>query len=168
MLSADVLAGGWTVAGTRWLADRRLSGTPRSPERWTHAITLWLGFSRLFQPRSCGCNSSQCNVYPRFVCFSPAAGRRLSVRRALLVVEQLKRQLAIIHEAQRPVACRWMRAGISVYVLYPRYYSANTQCAKRSGYPWCGAGLRAFRIHNRRTTLWAPPDSNWKKWHVTP
>lgn len=38
----------------------------------------------------------------------------------LLVVEQLKRQLAIIHEAQRAAACRWMRAGISVYVLCPR------------------------------------------------
>lgn len=39
----------------------------------------------------------------------------------LLVVEQLKQQLAIIHEAQcaRGVP-RWMRAGISVYVRCPR------------------------------------------------
>ncbi len=38
----------------------------------------------------------------------------------LLVVEQLKRQLAIIHEVSVPAACRWMRAGISVYARCPR------------------------------------------------
>ncbi|MGS0065961.1 energy-coupling factor transporter transmembrane component T, partial [Escherichia coli] len=33
-------AGLWLVHGG-WLTEW-LSGTPRSPERWTHAITLWL------------------------------------------------------------------------------------------------------------------------------
>ncbi len=115
------------------------------------------GFWRLFQPRSCDAIRPSATFYPRFVCFSPAAGVAYLFAGPLLVVEQLKRQLRLFMKRSAPAACRWMRAGITFTCYARANYSANTQCAKRSAIRGAALDMRAFRIHNRRTTYGHQP-----------
>ncbi|MGQ4791967.1 energy-coupling factor transporter transmembrane component T [Escherichia coli] len=119
-------AGLWLVHGG-WLTEW-LSGTPRSPERWTHAITLWLRILAIVSTSQLWMQFVPVQRFIRALFASRLPpGVAYLFAGPLLVVEQLKRQLAIIHEAQRA-------RGAAL-------------------------DMRAFRIHNRRTTLWAPADS---------
>ncbi|MDM9346881.1 energy-coupling factor transporter transmembrane protein EcfT, partial [Escherichia coli] len=82
----------------------------------------------------------------------------------LLVVEQLKRQLAIIHEAQRargvPLDEGWyQRLRAMPALIIPLTHNALNDLAIRGA----ALDMRAFRIHNRRTTLWAPADSTLQR-----
>lgn len=82
----------------------------------------------------------------------------------LLVVEQLKRQLAIIHEAQRargvPLDEGWFqRLRAMPALIIPLTHNALNDLAVRGA----ALDMRAFRINNRRTTLWAPADSTLQR-----
>lgn len=112
-------AGLWLVHGG-WLTEW-LSGTPRSPERWTHAITLWLRILAIVSTSQLWMQYVPVQRFIRALFASRLPpGVAYLFAGPLLVVEQLKRQLAIIHEAQRAAACRLMKAGISVYARCPR------------------------------------------------
>ena len=93
-------AGLWLVHGG-WLPEW-LSGTPRSPERWSHAITLWLRILAIVSTSQLWMQyvPVQCFIRALFASRLPPGVAYLFAG-PLLVVEQLKRQLAIIHEAQR-------------------------------------------------------------------
>lgn len=118
----------------------------------------------MFQPHSCGCSTSPCNVL--FALCLLLACRRVAYLFAgpLLVVEQLKRQLAIIHEAQRargvPLDEGWyQRLRAMPALIIPLTHNALNDLAIRGA----ALDMRAFRIHNRRTTLWAPADSTLQR-----
>ncbi len=84
MLSwADVLAGAglWLVHGG-WLTEW-LQAAPRSPERWTYYYALVADSGGHFNLLIVDA-IRPVQRFMRFVCFSPAAGRRLSVRRAFV------------------------------------------------------------------------------------
>ena len=81
-----------------------------------------------------------------------------------MVVEQLKRQLAIIHEAQRargvPLDEGWYpRLRAMPALIIPLTHNALNDLAVRGA----ALDMRAFRINNRRTTLWAPADSTLQR-----
>ncbi|EEP1025860.1 energy-coupling factor transporter transmembrane protein EcfT, partial [Salmonella enterica] len=78
----------------------------------------------------------------------------------LLVVEQLKRQLAIVHEAQRargvPLDEGWyQRLRAMPSLIVPLTQNALNDLAIRGA----ALDMRGFRLHRTRTTLWAPKDS---------
>ncbi len=106
------------------------------------AVIVWLLLRQLpFAPRA---------IFRQWL---PCAG-------PLLVVEQLKRQLAIIHEAQRargvPLDEGWyQRLRAMPALIIPLTHNSLNDLAIRGA----ALDMRAFRIHNRRTTLWAPADS---------
>jgi energy-coupling factor transport system permease protein len=82
----------------------------------------------------------------------------------LLVVEQLKRQLAIIHEAQRargvPLDERHHRLRAMPALIVPLTHNALNDLAVRGA----ALDMRAFRLHRRRTTLWAPRTAPYNVW----
>ena len=135
-------AGLWLVHGG-WLPEW-LSGTPRSPERWSHAITLWLRILAIVSTSQLWMQyvPVQCFIRALFASRLPPGVAYLFAG-PLLVVEQLKRQLAIIHEAQRA-------RGVPLDEGWYQRLRATLD-------------MRAFRIHNRRTTLWAPADSTLQR-----
>ena len=93
-------AGLWLVHGG-WLTEW-LSGTPRSPERWAHAITLWLRILAIVSTSQLWMQYVPVQRFIRALFASRLPpGVAYLFAGPLLVVEQLKRQLAIIHEAQR-------------------------------------------------------------------
>lgn len=98
MLSLGV--GLWLVHGG-WLTEW-ISGQPRAPQRWIYAVTLWL---RLLAIVSTSQLWMQYVPVQRFIRALFASrlppGIAYLFAGPLLVVEQLKRQLAIVHEAQR-------------------------------------------------------------------
>ena len=119
------------------------------------------GFWRLFQPHSCGCSTSPCNVLSALCLL-------LACRRASLICLPgrywLKRQLAIIHEAQRargvPLDEGWyQRLRAMPALIIPLTHNALNDLAVRGA----ALDMRAFRINNRRTTLWAPADSTLQR-----
>jgi energy-coupling factor transport system permease protein len=78
----------------------------------------------------------------------------------LLVVEQLRAQLAAIYEAQLargvPLDGRWyQRLRYIPALVIPLTHSALNDLTARS----TALDMRAFRLHSTRTTLWAPADS---------
>lgn len=133
-------AGLWLVHGG-WLTEW-LSGTPRSPERWAHAITLWLRILAIVSTSQLWMQYVPVQRFIRALFASRLPpGVAYLFAGPLLVVEQLKRQLAIIHEAQRARGVPLDEELVSAFTCDARVnYSANTQCAKRSCCPWCGAG----------------------------
>lgn len=99
-------------------------------------------------------------VYSRPVRFTSAARHRLPVRWPLLVVEQLKRQLTIVHEAQRargvPLDEGWyQRLRAMPALIVPLTQNALNDLTIRGA----ALDMRGFRLHRARTTLWAPKDS---------
>lgn len=156
-------AGLWLVHGG-WLTEW-LSGTPRSPERWTHAITLWLRILAIVSTSQLWMQfvPVQCFIRALFASRLPPGVAYLFAG-PLLVVEQLKRQLAIIHEAQRargvPLDEGWyQRLRAMPALIIPLTHNALNDLAVRGA----ALDMRAFRIHNRRTTLWAPADSTLQR-----
>lgn len=92
-------AGLWLVHGG-WLTEW-LSGTPHSPERWAHAITLWLRILAIVSTSQLWMQYVPVQRFIRALFASRLPpGVAYLFAGPLLVVEQLKRQLAIIHEAQ--------------------------------------------------------------------
>ena len=82
----------------------------------------------------------------------------------LLVVEQLKRQLTIIHEAQRARGVPldengYQRLRAMPALIIPLTHNALNDLAIRGA----ALDMRAFRLHRRRTTLWAPKDSTLQR-----
>lgn len=82
----------------------------------------------------------------------------------LLVVEQLKHQLAIIHEAQRARGVpldesRYQRLRAMPALIVPLTHNALNDLAVRGA----ALDMRGFRLHRTRTTLWAPPDSTLQR-----
>lgn len=82
----------------------------------------------------------------------------------LLIVEQLRAQLAAIYEAQLargvPLDGRWyQRLRYIPALVLPLTHSALNDLTARSS----ALDMRAFRLHPRRTTLWAPSDSTLQR-----
>lgn len=161
MLSLGV--GLWLVHGgwlTAWI-----SGQPRDPQRWAHAITLWLRILAIVS------TSQLWMAYvpvPRFIRALFASrlppGMAYLFAGPLLVVEQLKRQLAIIHEAQRargvPLDEAWyQRLRAMPALIVPLTQNALNDLAIRGA----ALDMRGFRLHRTRTTLWAPQDSRLQR-----
>lgn len=104
----------WLVHGG-WLSEW-IAGQAREPERWANAVTLWLRILAIVSTSQLWMHYVPVSRFMRalFASRLPPGLAYLFVG-PLLVVEQLKRQLAIIHEAQCARASRWMRPGIIVY-----------------------------------------------------
>ncbi len=134
------------------------------PERWAHAITLWLRILAIVSTSQLWMQYVPVQRFIRALFASRLPpGVAYLFAGPLLVVEQLKRQLAIIHEAQRAAACRWMRL-VSAFTCDARVnYSANTNALNDLAVRGAALDMRAFRINNRRTTLWAPADSTLQR-----
>ena len=156
-------AGLWLVHGG-WLTEW-LSGTPRSPERWAHAITLWLRILAIVSTSQLWMQYVPVQRFIRALFASRLPpGVAYLFAGPLLVVEQLKRQLAIIHEAQRargvPLDEGWyQRLRAMPALIIPLTHNALNDLAVRGA----ALDMRAFRINNRRTTLWAPADSTLQR-----
>ncbi len=134
---ADVLAGaGLAGEDGGWLPEWLGGIVLRSPERWSAAITLCCGFYDCF-------NLTVVDAVRLVQCFIRAlfasACRQASLQFAgpLLVAEQLKRQLAIIHEAQRarsvPLDEGWyQRLRAMPALIIPLTHNALNDLAVRS------------------------------------
>lgn len=99
-------------------------------------------------------------VYSRPVRFTSAPGIAYLFAGPLLVVEQLKRQLTIVHEAQRargvPLDEGWyQRLRAMPALIVPLTQNALNDLTIRGA----ALDMRGFRLHRARTTLWAPKDS---------
>lgn len=90
----------WLVHGG-WLTEW-ISGQPRTPERWADAVTLWLRITAIVSTSQMWMQYVPVARFMRALFASRLPpGVAYLFAGPLLVVEQLKRQLAIIHEAQR-------------------------------------------------------------------
>lgn len=152
-------AGLWLVHGgwfTAWL-----SGQPRDPSRWAHAITLWLRIMAIVSTAQFWMQYVPIRQFIRALFASRLPpGLAYLFAGPLLVIEQLKQQLATIHEAQRargvPLDGRWyQRLRAMPSLVIPLTHSALNNLAVRG----TALDMRAFRLYPRRTTLWAPKDS---------
>lgn len=99
-------------------------------------------------------------VYSRPVRFTSAPGIAYLFAGPLLVVEQLKRQLTIVYEAQRargvPLDEGWyQRLRAMPALIVPLTQNALNDLTIRGA----AFGYAGFRLHRARTTLWAPKDS---------
>lgn len=153
------------MAGTRWLATRM------AKRHATLARTVVACYYALVADSGDCFNLTVVDaVRPRAMFYSALFASRLPPGVAylfagpLLVVEQLKRQLAIIHEAQRargvPLDEGWyQRLRAMPALIIPLTHNALNDLAVRGA----ALDMRAFRIHNRRTTLWAPADSTLQR-----
>lgn len=123
------------------------------------------GFWRLFQPHKLWMQYVPVQRFIRALFASRLPpGVAYLFAGPLLVVEQLKRQLAIIHEAQRargvPLDEGWyQRLRAMPALIIPLTHNALNDLAVRGA----ALDMRAFRINNRRTTLWAPADSTLQR-----
>ncbi|EEG2528432.1 energy-coupling factor transporter transmembrane protein EcfT [Salmonella enterica] len=151
MLSLGV--GLWLVHGG-WLTEW-ISGQPRAPQRWIYAVTLWL---RLLAIVSTSQLWMQYVPVQRFIRALFASrlppGIAYLFAGPLLVVEQLKRQLAIVHEAQRargvPLDEGWyQRLRAIPALIVPLTQNALNDLAIRGA----ALDMRGFRLHRTRTTL---------------
>lgn len=155
----------WIVAGPRWLVDRmdkRTTAHATTVGRCHHAVAaipaivstsqLWMQYV----PVSRFIRALFASRLPPGVAYLFAG--------PLLVVEQLKRQLAIIHEAQRargvPLDEHWyQRLRAMPALIVPLTHNALNDLVVRGA----ALDMRAFRLHRRRTTLWAPEDSTLQR-----
>ncbi|MBC9896145.1 energy-coupling factor transporter transmembrane protein EcfT, partial [Salmonella enterica subsp. enterica serovar Panama] len=149
----------WLVHGG-WLTEW-ISGQPRDPQRWIYAVTLWL---RLLAIVSTSQLWMQYVPVQRFIRALFASrlppGIAYLFAGPLLVVEQLKRQLTIVYEAQRargvPLDEGWyQRLRAMPALIVPLTQNALNDLTIRGA----ALDMRGFRLHRARTTLWAPKDS---------
>jgi energy-coupling factor transport system permease protein len=149
----------WLVHGG-WLTEW-ISGQPRTPERWADAITLWLRILAIVSTSQIWMQYVPVSRFIRALFASRLPpGVAYLFAGPLLVVEQFKRQLAIIHEAQRargvPLDESWyQRLRAMPALIVPLTHNALNDLAVRGA----ALDMRGFRLHRSRTTLWAPPDS---------
>ncbi|WP_312948447.1 energy-coupling factor transporter transmembrane component T [Superficieibacter sp.] len=156
-------AGLWLVHGgwvTAWIG-----GQPRDPQRWAHAITLWLRILAIVSTSQLWMQYVPVRQFIRALFASRLPpGMAYLFAGPLLVVEQLKQQLATIYEAQRargvPLDGRWyQRLKAIPALIVPLTHNALNDLAVRGA----ALDMRAFRLHPRRTTLWAPRDPLWQR-----
>ena len=122
-------AGLWLVHGG-WLTEW-LSGTPRSPERWAHAITLWLRILAIV---------STSQLWMQYV--------------------PVQRFIRALFASRLPLDEGWFqRLRAMPALIIPLTHNALNDLAVRGA----ALDMRAFRINNRRTTLWAPADSTLQR-----
>lgn len=149
----------WLVHGG-WLTEW-ISGQPRTPERWADAVTLWLRILAIVSTSQMWMQYVPVARFMRALFASRLPpGVAYLFAGPLLVVEQLKHQLAIIHEAQRargvPLDESWyQRLRAMPALIVPLTHNALNDLAVRGA----ALDMRGFRLHRTRTTLWAPPDS---------
>ncbi|HHX9847773.1 TPA: energy-coupling factor transporter transmembrane component T [Salmonella bongori] len=157
MLSFGV--GLWLVHGG-WLSEW-ISGQPGDPQRWAQAITLWLRILAIVSTSQLWMQYVPVRQFIRALFASRLPpGVAYLFAGPLLVVEQLKRQLAIVHEAQRvrgvPLDEGWyQRLRTMPALIVPLTHNALNDLAVRGA----ALDMRGFRLHRTRTTLWAPQDS---------
>ncbi|MBA7799965.1 energy-coupling factor transporter transmembrane protein EcfT [Citrobacter freundii] len=153
----------WLVHGG-WLTEW-ISGQPRTPQRWTDAVTLWLRILAIVSTSQLWMQYVPVSRFIRALFASRLPpGVAYLFAGPLLVVEQLKRQLAIIHEAQRargvPLDEGWyQRLRAMPALIVPLTHNALNDLVVRGA----ALDMRAFRLQRRRTTLWAPEDSNLQR-----
>jgi len=156
-------AGFWLVH-SGWLAWW-VSGQPRDPARWHAAIALWLRILALVATAQLWLAYVPVRQFIRALFASRLPpGLAWLLAGPMLVVEQLQRNLAQIHEAQRArgVALdgRWYQRLRAIPALVvPLTHNALNDLAIRGA----ALDMRAFRLHRQRTTLWAPADSATQK-----
>ncbi|WP_312585515.1 energy-coupling factor transporter transmembrane component T [Atlantibacter sp.] len=156
-------AGMWLVHGG-WLTEW-ISGQPRDPKRWANAIVLWLRILAIVSTSQIWMGFVPVRQFTRALFASRLPpGVAYVFAGPLLVVEQLKRQLTSIHEAQRargvPLDGRWyQRLGAIPALIVPLTHNALNDLAVRGA----ALDMRAFRLHPHRTTLWAPADSAFER-----
>lgn len=149
--------GGWF---TQWL-----SGQPRDPQRWANAITLWLRILAIVSTSQLWMEYVPVQRFIRALFASRLPpGVAYLFAGPLLVVEQLKRQLTTIHEAQRARGVPldengYQRLRAMPALIIPLTHNALNDLAIRGA----ALDMRAFRLHRRRTTLWAPKDSTLQR-----
>ena len=153
----------WLVHGG-WLTEW-ISGQPRTPQRWADAITLWLRILAIVSTSQLWMQYVPVSRFIRALFASRLPpGVAYLFAGPLLVVAQLKRQLAIIHEAQRargvPLDEHWyQRLRAMPALIVPLTHNALNDLVVRGA----ALDMRAFRLHRRRTTLWAPEDSTLQR-----
>ena len=153
----------WLVHGG-WLTEW-ISGQPRTPERWADAVTLWLRILAIVSTSQMWMQYVPVARFMRALFASRLPpGVAYLFAGPLLVVEQLKHQLAIIHEAQRargvPLDESWyQRLRAMPALIVPLTHNALNDLAVRGA----ALDMRGFRLHRTRTTLWAPPDSTLQR-----
>lgn len=154
------MAGGLWLVHSGWLAWW-LHGEVRDNHQLLRAAALWL---RLLALLSSGQILLQFVPAQRIIRALFASrlppGMTYLLAGPLLIVEQLRAQLAAIYEAQLargvPLDGRWyQRLRYIPALLMPLTHSALNDLTARSS----ALDMRAFRLYPRRTTLWAPPDS---------
>lgn len=150
----------WLVHGG-WLTEW-ISGQPRTTEHWRDAVTLWQRILAIVSTSQLWMQYVPVSRFIRALFASRLPpGVAYLFAGPLLVVEQLKQQLAIIHEAQRargvPLDERWyQRLRAMPALIVPLTHNALNDLVVRGA----ALDMRAFRLHRRRTTLWAPKDSH--------
>ena len=153
----------WLVHGG-WLTEW-ISGQPRTPERWADAVTLWLRILAIVSTSQMWMQYVPVARFMRALFASRLPpGVAYLFAGPLLVVEQLKHQLAIIHEAQRargvPLDESWyQRLRAMPALIVPLTHNALNDLAVRGA----ALDMRGFRLHRTRTTLWALPDSTLQR-----
>lgn len=153
----------WLVHGG-WLSEW-ISGKPRDPQRWAQAITLWLRILAIVSTSQLWMQYVPVRQFIRALFASRLPpGVAYLFAGPLLVVEQLRQQLSIIHEAQRargvPLDEGWyQRLRAMPALIVPLTHNALNDLAVRGA----ALDMRAFRLHRRRTTLWAPKDSTFQR-----
>lgn len=154
----------WLVHGG-WLSEW-IGGQAREPERWANAVTLWLRILAIVSTSQLWMHYVPVSRFMRALFASRLPpGLAYLFAGPLLVVEQLKRQLAIIHEAQCargvPLDEAWYhRLRAMPALIVPLTHNALNDLAVRGA----ALDMRGFRLHRTRTTLWAPPDSTLQRW----
>lgn len=154
----------WLVHGG-WLSEW-IGGQAREPERWANTVTLWLRILAIVSTSQLWMHYVPVSRFMRALFASRLPpGLAYLFAGPLLVVEQLKRQLAIIHEAQRargvPLDEAWYhRLRAMPALIVPLTHNALNDLAVRGA----ALDMRGFRLHRTRTTLWAPPDSPLQRW----
>lgn len=162
-LAFSLGVGLWLVHGG-WLSEW-ISGQPRDPQRWRYAVTLWLRILAIVSTAQLWMQFVPVQRFIRALFASRLSpGVAYLFAGPLLVVEQLKRQLAIVHEAQRargvPLDERWyQRLRAMPALIVPLTHNALNDLTVRGA----ALDMRAFRLHRTRTTLWAPEDSAWQR-----
>lgn len=152
----------WLVHGG-WI-DEWLNDQPRDPKPWHDAITLWLRILAIISTSQLWMQYVPVQRFIRALFASRLPpGLAYLLAGPLLIIEQLKRQLAIIHEAQRargvPLDEHWyQRLRALPALIVPLTHNALNDLTVRGA----ALDMRAFRLHRTRTTLWAPQDSQWQ------
>ncbi|MFA1284187.1 energy-coupling factor transporter transmembrane protein EcfT [Citrobacter telavivensis] len=162
-LMCSLGVGLWLVHGG-WLTEW-ISGRPRDPQRWADAVTLWLRIMAIVSTSQLWMQyvPVQRVIRALFASRLPP-GIAYLLAGPLLVVEQLKRQLAIIYEAQRargvPMDEAWhQRLRAMPALIVPLTHNALNDLAVRGA----ALDMRGFRLYRTRTTLWAPKDSTFQR-----